>query len=86
VDFVTATTTAAAQAGLYQCTGGVDDSGELTWPGGSFSSPSTGGQCYGAHNFSFTASLAVGDTISCNAGSWGGNIECNLSCCLITAP
>ena len=89
VDSTTATTTAAKVAGLYQCTGGVDDKGEMTWPGGSFSSPASMpdvGPCYGAHDFSFTASLGVGDTVSCNAGSWGGGIECHLSCCLVTAP
>lgn len=89
VHFTTATTTPAKVAGLYQCTGGVDDQGEMTWPGGSFSSPASMpsvGPCYGAHNFSFTASLDVGDTVTCNAGSWGGGIECHLSCCLIIAP
>lgn len=87
VDFVTATTTAATVDGLYQCTGSVDDQANITWSGGSFSSPADQpgvGPCYGAHNFSFNANLKIGDTVTCNAGSWGGPVSCSINCCPVT--
>jgi hypothetical protein len=89
VDFITATTTPATVSGLHKCTGGVDDQGNMTWPGGSFFSPSNQpsvGPCFGAHNFEFYAKLNTGDTVSCEAGSWGGPVTCIISCCLVTAP
>lgn len=87
VDFVTATTTAATMDGLYVCTGGVDDQANITWSGGSFFSPANQpnvGPCYGAHNFSFNANLQKGDTVTCNAGSWGGPVGCSINCCPIS--
>jgi len=89
VDFITATTTPATISGLYKCTGSVDDQGNMTWPGGSFFSPANQpsvGPCYGAHDFEFYANLNVGDTVSCEAGSWGGPNNCNISCCFVSAP
>jgi len=73
-------------AGFYRCTGGVDDSGFLTWPGGSFDSPATIPPCFGAHSFSFYAKLNVGETVTCYAGSYGGRVGCSISCCLVKAP
>lgn len=86
VDFITAITTPATVSGLYKCTGGVDDQGNMTWPGGSFFSPADFAPCYGAHNFEFYANLNIGDTVSCEAGSWGGPNGCNISCCFVSAP
>jgi hypothetical protein len=67
----------------------VDDQGNMTWAGGSFFSPAGQpgvGPCFGAHNFEFYANLNIGDTVSCEAGSWGGNVGCNISCCFVSAP
>lgn len=88
VDSQSATTTAAEFDGVYTCTGSVDDNGEMSWGGGSYSSPSNTdtGPCYGAHGFSFTANLKVGDTVTCRAGSWGGEVGCTISCCGTPAP
>ena len=88
-DFVNAVSNPAPCKGLYNCYGGVDDQGEISWAGGSFFSAADQpnvGPCYGAHNFSFTAYLNKNDTITCRAGSWGGPVGCNFSCTKITAP
>jgi hypothetical protein len=88
-DFLTVETTPATKAGLYKCTGGVDDEGQMTWDGGSYFSPANQpsvGPCYGAHGFEFNATLNIGDTVSCQAGSWGGIYECSITCCYISAP
>lgn len=87
VDFTSATTGPSKASALYSCTGHVDDSGEITWSGGSYSSPATGpGPCFGAHNFSFTAFINKGGTVTCNASSWGGTVGCSITCCIIVAP
>ena len=87
VEFLTATTTAATIDSLYECTGSVDDQANITWSGGSFFSPAANpwfGPCYGAHSFSFNANLKIGDTVTCNAGSWGGAVGCSINCCPVT--
>lgn len=89
VDFLTTITDAAPETGLYECTGLVDDQATITWPAGRFFSPANQpnvGPCYGAHEFSFTAFIQKNQTISCEAGSWGGNIGCEINCCLISVP
>lgn len=89
VDFLTAVSEEAPKTGLYECNGGVDDQATVTWQGGSFFSPANQpgiGPCYGAHNFSFTAYVGEGTTMKCEAGSWGGGVGCNFTCCLIEAP
>jgi hypothetical protein len=63
------------------------DQANITWSGGSFSSPADQpgvGPCYGGHNFSFNANLKIGDTVTCNAGSWGGAVSCSINCCPVT--
>lgn len=89
VDFLTATTTGAPEEGLYKCVGGVDDQATVSWPGGSFFSPANQpekGPCYGSHGFSFNAGFKVDEVAQCQAGSWGGGVGCELTCCLIPAP
>ena len=89
VDFLTAVTTPAPKTGFYECTGGVDDQATVTWPGGSFFSPAEYpgiGPCYGAHSFVFTSSFNAGDTVTCEAGSWGSFIGCEITCCRVNAP
>jgi hypothetical protein len=88
VDSKSATTTPAEYDGVYTCTGSVDDNGEMSWGGGSYSSPSSTdtGPCYGAHSFSFTANLKKGSTVTCMAGSWGGDVGCTITCCGTAAP
>jgi hypothetical protein len=89
VDFLTTTTEPAPQTGLYECKGLVDDQGTITWSGGSFFSPANQqnvGPCFGGHEFTFTAFFQQGQTVSCEAGSWGDFIGCEMLCCLIPAP
>jgi len=89
VDFIGATSTGARTTGVYACTGGADDEGTWTWPGGSHFKPANQpnvGPCYGASGTSFTAFLSRGDTMSCKAGSWGSSVSCDFRCCPQAAP
>lgn len=88
-DFLTVTTTQATKSGLYKCTGVVDDQGSMTWASGSYYSPGSSpniGPCFGRHSFEFNATLNVGDTVSCEAGSWGSDYGCQITCCYVSAP
>ena len=90
VDFLDAITdTGAPVEGIYNCTGGADDQGNWTWSGGSHFKPAgqpNVGPCFGAGGTSFIANLKQGDKVKCEAGSWGGNVGCNMNCCLQGAP
>jgi hypothetical protein len=88
-DFRTATSDQANYTGVYDCTGGADDEGTWTWPGGSHFKPANQpdvGPCYGASNTAFIANMQEGQKMKCQAGSWGGGVGCNLNCCLQQAP
>ena len=89
VDFLSATSDKANYTGVYDCTGGADDEGTWTWSGGSHFKPAgqpNVGPCYGAGGTSFVANMQRGQTMKCRAGSWGGNVGCDLNCCLQQAP
>lgn len=89
-DFLNASTNEAKYDGVYSCLASADDEGTWTWPGGSHYKPAFYepyvGPCYGAGSTSFIAILKEGDKVKCKAGSWGGDIGCNMTCCIITAP
>lgn len=86
-DFRTATSDTANYTGVYDCTGGADDEGTWTWPGGSHFKPASGpGPCYGAGGTSFIANMQKDQKMKCRAGSWGDGVGCNLNCCLQQAP
>jgi hypothetical protein len=90
VDFLTATSTKANYTGVYDCIGNSDDEGTWTWPAGSLYLPATDpgtGPCYGTNiGVSFVASMQKNQTMKCRGGSWGGNVGCDLNCCLQQAP
>lgn len=88
-DFLTTKTDKVQIEGLYSCVGSVDDAAQISWPGGTFSSPAAQpwvGPCYGAHAFSFNAMFKEDDIVTCTAGSWGIIYGCQIKCCYISAP
>jgi hypothetical protein len=80
-DFRTHKTNKVPKTGLYVCEGYIDDLGTITWSGGSYYSPPLQQQCYGPMPFSFNAFLTKGEILTCEAGSWAGNVGCVFTCC-----